>query len=83
VTSDLVLDLGREPRPRIDHRHEHTADRQARVETRLHEVDGAHELRQTLERVVLGLHRNENAVGGRERIDRQRAERRRAIEENE
>ena len=39
--------------------------------------------RQPLERVVLGLHRHEHAVGGGERVDGQRAERRRAVEEDE
>ena len=49
----------------------------------LHELDRAHELRETLERVVLGLHRHEHAVGGGERVHRQRPERRRAVEEDE
>ena len=41
------------------------------------------ELRQAFERVVLRLHRHEHAVGRGERVDRQRPERRRAIEEDE
>ena len=41
------------------------------------------ELRQALERVVLRLHRHEHAVGGRERVDGQRPERGRAVEEDE
>ena len=49
----------------------------------LDEVDRAEELREALERVVLRLHGHEHAVGGGERVDGQRAERRRAVEEDE
>ena len=49
----------------------------------LHELDRAEQLRQPLERVVLGLHRHDHAVGGGERVHGQRAERRRAVEEHE
>ena len=41
------------------------------------------ELRQALERVVLRLHRHEHAVGCGERVDGERPERRRAVEEDE
>ena len=54
-----------------------------RVEPRLDQVDRLHELREALERVVLGLHRHDHAVGRGERVDRQRAERRRAVEQHE
>ena len=47
------------------------------------EVDRLHELREALERVVLGLHRHDHAVGRGERVDGQRPERRRAVEEDE
>ena len=49
----------------------------------LDQVDRLHELREALERVVLGLHRHDHPVGGGERVHRQRAERRRAVEEDE
>ena len=54
-----------------------------RVQPRPDELDRAEELREPLERVVLGLHRHEHAVGGGERVHGQRAERGRAVEEDE
>ena len=54
-----------------------------RVQPGLDELDRAEQLREPLERVVLGLHRHDHPVGGGERIDGQRAERRRTVEEDE
>ena len=48
------------------------AERELRVQTGAHEVHGVHELRQTLERVVLGLDGDEHTIGGGERVHRQR-----------
>ena len=83
MPAQLPLDLRREPRAPVDHRQQDPRDREPRVEPRLDEVDRAEQLREALERVVLGLHRHEHAVGGGERVDGQRAERRRAVEEDE
>ena len=47
------------------------------------ERDVAQELAQTLERVVLALDRDEHVVGGREAVDGQQAERRRAVDQGE
>ena len=47
------------------------------------QLDRLHELRETLERVVLRLHRHEDAVGRGERVHGERPERRRAVEEDE
>ena len=54
-----------------------------RVEPGADGFDRLQDLGDPLERVVLGLDRDEHAVGGGERVDGQRAERRRAIEEHE
>ena len=45
-------------------------------------IDGACQQRQSLEGVVLGLHRNENLVSGNEGIDRHNAETRRAVNDD-
>ncbi len=50
---------------------------------RAHPLDGAHEVRQPFERVVLALHRDQHAPCCSERVDGEQAERRRAIDENE
>jgi hypothetical protein len=83
VPPQLVLDLGRETRARVDHREQDPRDAERRIEPPLHEVDRAEQLREPLEGVVLGLHRDEDAVGGREGVHGERAERRRAVEEDE
>src|SRR5207244_13385985 len=59
------------------------ADAEARIEAAADQVDRLHQLAETLERVVLRLHRHQHAVCSRERVDRQGAERRRAVEKDE
>ena len=49
----------------------------------LHQRDVAEQLAQTLERVVLALDRDDHVVGRGEPVDRQQAERRRAVDEGE
>ena len=83
VPTHLVRDVRREPGPAVDHRQDHAADREPRVQPRADELDRADQLRQPLERVVLGLHRDEHAVRGRQRVDGQRAEGGRAVDEDE
>ena len=48
----------------------------------LHHLDVAHQLRHTLERVVLALDRDQHLGGRHERIDGQQSERRRAVDED-
>src|SRR5690242_365394 len=83
VPPDLLLNLLRETRPAVDHCQEKTADAEIRVESPPDQLYRVQQLRQPLERVVLGLHTNQHAVGGGERVDRERPERGRAIEEDE
>ena len=72
-----------EPGASVDHRQQHSGDRQPRVQARADELDRVEELGETLERVVLALHGNEHAVGRGERVHGQRAERRGAVDEDE
>ena len=83
MPAHLRLDLGREPRAAVHHRQQDAGDPEPRVQARLHELDRAEQLREPLEGVVLGLHRHDHPVGGGERVHGQRAERRRAVEEDE
>ena len=46
------------------------------------EVDGCHELAQSLQRVVLALERDEDRPGRRERVHRQESEARRTVDED-
>src|SRR5438067_9503536 len=50
---------------------------------RAHPLDGRHEVREPFERVVLALHRNEYSLRGAERIHREQAERRWAVDQDE
>src|SRR4029077_19536194 len=83
VLAHLGLDVCGQPRAAVDHRQEHPADREPRIQACLDEVDRVHELREALQCVVLRLHGDQHAVGSRERVDRQRPERRGTVEEDE
>jgi len=83
MPAHLLLDLGGETGAAVEHREEHAADGEVRVEAKPNQLDRLHELGEPLERVVLRLHRHENTVGGGERVHRQRPERGRTVEEDE
>ena len=59
VLAHLALDVGGQPRAAVAHRDQDARDREPRVEPALDQVDRLHELRQPLERVVLGLDRHD------------------------
>ena len=82
VAPQLPFDLSGETRASVGHREENPRNRERRVQLRLDEVDGAEQLRQALERVVLGLNRHDRTVRGSERVHRQRTEGRRAVEQD-
>ena len=52
------------------------------VEPLLHQLDGVHQLGEPLERVVLALERDQHRVRRGERIEREQAERRRAVDDD-
>ena len=72
----------REARAPVVHRQQHARDGQARVELALDQRERVEQPGEALEREVLGLHRDDHAVGRDERVDRQRPERRRAVEQH-
>ena len=74
--------MPREIQPRVVHRQQHTVDRERGVEVPLHQLDRVEELRETLQRVVLALDRNQHAVRGRQHVERQEAERGRTIDDH-
>ena len=53
------------------------------IEVLTHELDRRQQLAEAFERVVLALERDEDAVGGRQGIDREQAERGRAVQQDE
>jgi hypothetical protein len=81
VLAHLALDVAAQARARVVHRQEHPRDRQPRVELALDELERVEQAGEALEREVLGLHRDDHAVGGDQRVDGQRPERGRAVEQ--
>ena len=66
----------------VMHGQHHAVNFERWVQARPHEVDGFLELGNPFEREELALHGNQRRIGRRQRVQRQNAERRRAIDEN-
>src|SRR5262245_1929030 len=79
----LLEHLLREIEAIVVHRQKNALDLERWIETLLHEPDRAEELRQSLEGVVLALHRDENRLGTREGVHREKAERRWRVDDDE
>ena len=66
----------------VEHGQQHALERQLRVHVFLDHAHGRHQLAQSLERVILALERNQKAVRCAQAVERQQAERRRAVDEH-
>ena len=66
----------------VEHRQQHAFDVERRIERRAHAAHRADEIGEPFEREVLAVQRNQHGVGGDERVERQQAERRRAVDED-
>ena len=82
VAADFRGDFRRQVRPSVEHREEDSLDRELGVQVIPNEIDGGGELAEPLEGVVLALDRDQHRVGCGERVDREQAERRRAVDEH-
>ena len=82
MTAHLVGDLVGELRAPVVHREQDRRDVQARVEVSAHEVDVVEQLTEAFQRVVLTLDRDQHLVRRDERVDREQAQRRRAVHED-
>jgi hypothetical protein len=80
---NFVRHLCRQPRPAVEHGENNPQDLQAWVQHPSHEPQGALELGQPLQRVVLTLDGDEDGVGSDQAIQGEKAERGRAVEEDE
>ena len=63
MLSQLRLDVLRQTGPLVVHGDQHTGQNQGRIEAAADQVEGLQELDQTLERQVLGLHRDDHPIG--------------------
>ena len=59
VLARIGRHLAREIQSRVVHRQHHAVDSEGRIHALLHEMHGVQELRESLERVVLALERNQ------------------------
>ena len=66
----FVHDLVGQLRAAVIHGHDDALHGQLRVQALVAHLDAAHEVGNTLERIVFALHRDEHAVGRDERVDR-------------
>src|SRR4051812_20884795 len=74
VLLELLRHVLRERVPGVVHRAQKAGDLELGIEVRAYPLDGGDEVRQTFERVVLALHRNEYTVRRRKPVHRKQAE---------
>ena len=75
----LVVYLVCQTQTLVVHRQQETLNLQLRVQTFLHNLDGAQQLRDTLQCKIFTLHGDDDAVGGCQRIHRDEAQRGRTV----
>ena len=78
-----MLDVLREAGALVMHGDQDARQLQCRVQFPAHESEGVEELDQALEREILGLNRNDHAIGGSQSVDGHGAQRRRTVKERE
>jgi hypothetical protein len=83
VRLELLADLGLQRDPRVEHDAQDADHLETGVEVRVHLLDRVDEVRKAFEGEVLALHRHDDAVRAREPVQRQQAEARRAVDEDE
>src|SRR5262249_11036930 len=82
-TVQLGDDFAAELRLAVEHRQDDAADLQLGVDALVHELHGLQQLGHTLERQKLRLHRYDDFLRHRERVERQQSERRRTVEQQD
>src|SRR6202034_291230 len=81
--AQVFRDLLGQIRTLVIHGENHTLDVERRVECGLDAPQRGEQFRDALQGEILGLHGDEQPVGGYERVQRKQIERRRAIQNNE
>src|SRR5579859_6821559 len=77
-----VEHVASEDRAAVVERRQHPEDLELRVQPLLHRLDDLEQRGHAFQRVVLGLHRDDHAIRSHERVQREQAERRRAVDED-
>src|SRR5205823_3491819 len=82
VRLHIGSDLLGEVVARVEHGEHDALQLQRPVQVGADQLDGAQERAEALQRVVLALQRDQHTIGGDQRVDRQEAERGRAVDED-
>ena len=80
--ADVARNLLPEVGPLVVHRHQHAGNVERWIERGANTAQCRDEIGQTFEREVLAVERNQDRVGGHERIEREQSERRRRVDED-
>jgi hypothetical protein len=81
--ADVGAHLLAQVRAVVVHRQQHAFDGERGIERRAHAVDRREQLGDPFEREVLAVERDEDGVGGDERVQREQAQRRGCVDEDE
>ena len=81
--ADVPRHLLPEIRALVVHRQQHAGDVEAGIEGAADAAQRGDEIGEPFEREVLAVERNQHRVGGDERVEREQAERRRRVDEDE
>ena len=80
--ADVTRHLLAQVRPVVVHRQQHALDVESPVERHADAPERRNELGESFERVVLAVERDKNRIGGDQRVERQQAEGRRAVDDH-
>src|SRR5205085_5356324 len=81
--ADLLVDVAGERGPAVVERHDYADDLEVRVRPLLDLLDRLEQVLRPFEREIGGLDRYDQVRGGDERVDRDEAERRRRVDDDE
>ena len=81
--ADVARDLLPEVRALVVHGHQHAGDVERGIERGAHAAQRRDEIGESFEREVFAVERDQHGVGGDERVEREQAERRRRVDEDE
>ena len=81
MRTELLADLLLQGDARVEHHSQQADDQQIGVEIRVHLFDGVDQVGQSFQRKVLALHGHQHAVRGAQAVQREHAQRRRAVDQ--
>ena len=83
MTTNLGFDLSCKVVALIDHRKNDALDFESGIEFRAHELHRFHEIGEAFERIVFALKRDQHRIRRRQRIQREKTQRRRTVDQDD